>query len=178
MSAERALSPSGAPRTTLRLIAAFLLGLALGSAAALLVTARATDAARRRVTARAYSPDKSRVAVAHEAACTAGLCQELKLGPTDGTSQTVASLTNRSCAEIVWTPDGTRVAFVLDGSEMTIYDAQTAKLAGTVRLLTAEATQTRFARGVTFSENGRAATFDDCPRSHSGCRAVVVGVPQ
>jgi hypothetical protein len=47
-----------------------------------------------------------------------------------------------------------------------------------VRLLTAEAAQTRLARGITFSENGRAATFDDCPRSHSGCRAGVVGVPQ
>ena len=70
------------------------------------------------------------------------------------------------------------MAFVLDGSEMAIYDAQTAKLAGTVRLLTSEATVTRVARGVTFSENGRAATFDDCPRTHSGCRAGVVGVPQ
>jgi hypothetical protein len=41
-----------------------------------------------------------------------------------------------------------------------------------------EAAETRLARGITFSENGRAATFDDCPRAHSGCRAGVVGVPQ
>jgi hypothetical protein len=31
---------------------------------------------------------------------------------------------------------------------------------------------------VTFSENGKAVTFDDCPRNRSGCRAGVVGVPQ
>ena len=67
---------------------------------------------------------------------------------------------------------------MIDGSEMAVYDVQTAKLAGTVRLLTSEAALTRIARGVTFSENGRAATFDDCPRTQSGCRAGVVGVPQ
>jgi hypothetical protein len=61
---------------------------------------------------------------------------------------------------------------------MSIYEAHSARLAGTVRLLTAEAMETRLARGITFSENGRAATFDDCPRTHSGCRAGVVGVPQ
>jgi hypothetical protein len=178
MSAQRALSPTGAPRSTLRLIGALLLGIALGSAGALIVTARATDAARRRVTARALSPDRSRVAAAHEAACSAGACQSLTLGPSQASSREIAALTNRSVAEIVWTPDGARVAFVIDGTEMSIYDAQTSKLAGTVRLLTSEAAQTRFARGITFSENGRAATFDDCPRTHSGCRAGVVGVPQ
>jgi hypothetical protein len=178
MSAQRALSPTGQPRATIRLIAAFLLGIALGASAALLLTARTTDASRRRVTARMYSPDKSRMAVALEAPCADGLCQELRLGASEDTSAVVASLTNRSCGEIAWTPDGTRVGFVIDGSELSIYDARTSKLAGTVRLLTSEATLTRFARGVTFSENGRAATFDDCPRTHSGCRAGVVGVPQ
>ncbi len=178
MSAERSLSPTGQTRTTIRLIAAFLLGIALGAAAALLVTARATDASRRRVTARIYSPDKSRMAVALETACADGLCQELRLGASQEASSVLSSLTNRSCGEIAWTPDGTRVAFVIDGAEMVIYDAQTSKLAGTVRLLTSEANVTRVARGVTFSENGRAATFDDCPRTHSGCRAGVVGVPQ
>jgi hypothetical protein len=178
MSAQRALSPTAAPRATIRLIAALLLGVALGSAGALLVTARTTDAVRRRVTARALSPDKSHLATALDASCSAGSCQELMLGRSEEDSRAVASLTNRSCAEIVWTPDGTRVAFVIDGSEMSIYDARTSKLAGTVRLLTSEAAQTRLARGITFSANGRAATFDDCPRTHSGCRAGVVGVPQ
>ena len=132
MSAQRSVPSAAAPGSTVRVIAALLLGVAVGAALALLVTASAN----------------------------------------------IASLGSRSCAEIVWTPDGKRVAFVIDGSEMSIYDAQSGKLAGTVRLLTNEAAQTRLARGITFSENGRAATFDDCPRGHSGCRAGVVGVPQ
>jgi hypothetical protein len=174
MSAQRPLSPTAAPRSTGRLIAA----LPLGAAGALLVTARTTDASRSRVVARALSPDKSRAAVAIEVRCTEGTCQELRLGASEDSSNTVTVLSNRSCSEIVWTPDGTRVAFVIDGAELSIYDAQSARLAGTVRLMTAEALQSRLARGITFSENGRAATFDDCPRTHSGCRAGVVGVPQ
>jgi uncharacterized low-complexity protein len=178
MSAERALSPAAAPRSTGKLIATLLLGIALGASGALLVTARTTDASRRRVTARAVSPDKSRTAVAVEVRCPEGTCQELRLGASEDSASTATVLSNRSCSEIVWTPDGNRVAFLIDGSEMSIYDAQTAKLAGTVRLLTAEALETRMARGITFSENGRAATFDDCPRTHSGCRAGFVGVPK
>lgn len=178
MSAQRALSPAARPRTTLRLIAAFLLGVAFGAAGALLVTARTTDASRRRVAVRTLSPDKSRVAVARDVPCPEGTCQELRLGASEDASTTVAVLSNRSCTEIAWTQDGTRVAFVIDASEMSIYDAQAPRLAGTVRLLTSEAIHTRLARGITFSDNGRAATFDDCPRTHSGCRAGVVGVPQ
>ena len=182
MSAQRAVSPTPAPRATLRLIGALLLGIALGAAAVVLLTARTTDASRRRVTARAVSPDKSRVAVAREVPCSEGLCLELRIGASEDASNVAASLGSRSCSEIVWTPDGFRVAFVVDGSEMGIYDAQAStsgpKLAGTVRLLTAEAAQTRLARGITFSDNGRAVTFDDCPRAHSGCRAGVVGVPE
>jgi hypothetical protein len=178
MSAQRAVPSTTAPLAPLRLIAVLVLGIALGAAGALLLTARTTDPARRRVMARIYSPDKSRVAVALEAPCAEGFCQELRLGSTQEASQVVSSLTNRTCGEIAWTRDGTRVAFVIDGSEMAVYDVQTAKLAGIVRLLTSEAALTRIARGVTFSENGRAATFDDCPRTQSGCRAGVVGVPQ
>ncbi len=178
MSAQRSVPSAAAPGSTVRVIAALLLGVAVGAALALLVTASATDATRRRTTIASSSPDKSRVAVVQEAPCSTGICAELRLGASEAASANIASLGSRSCAEIVWTPDGKRVAFVIDGSEMSIYDAQSGKLAGTVRLLTNEAAQTRLARGITFSENGRAATFDDCPRGHSGCRAGVVGVPQ
>jgi len=178
MSAQRSVPSAAAPGSNVRVIAALLLGIAAGAALALLITASATDATRRRTTIASSSPDRSRVAVVQEAPCSTGICQELRLGASEGASATIASLGSRSCAEIVWTPDGKRVAFVIDGSEMSIYDAQSGKLAGTVRLLTSEAAQTRLARGITFSENGRAATFDDCPRGHSGCRAGVVGVPQ
>ena len=83
MSAQRALSPAAAPRSTGRLITALLLGIALGASGALLVTARTTDASRRRVAARAVSPDKSRAAVAIEVRCPEGTCQELRLGASE-----------------------------------------------------------------------------------------------
>jgi hypothetical protein len=178
MSAQRTVSSANPSRTTLRLIAALVLGVALGAAGALLITAGTTDASRRRETARRLSPDRSRVALARESRCGDGICLELALGASENATTVIGAPGSRTCNEIAWTPDGSRVAFIIDGSEMTIYDAQTLKLAGMVRLLTAEAAQTRLARGVTFSENGRAATFDDCPRTHSGCRAGVVGVPQ
>ena len=34
----------------------------------------------------------------------------------------------------------------------------------------------RLARGVTFSQNGAAVTFDDCPRGRSGCKPGLAAV--
>jgi hypothetical protein len=148
----------------------------MGVGAAIVLALDTTPA--RRVAARAVSPDKSLVAIAFETPCGGGHCQQLEIGTSDGTTAPVTRLDGRRCDEIVWTPDGKRVGFVLDGAELSLYDAAARKLAGTVRLLTSEAARTRLARGVTFSETGRAVTFDDCPRTHAGCRAGLVGIPQ
>jgi hypothetical protein len=174
MSAQRAV-PSEAPRPPLRqLIAALVVGAALG-AAIVLLGARSTE---NRIALRLQSPDRAHVGIVYERPCSRGRCQELRIGANDASAKTVESLTGQSCDQITWTPDGKRVAFVIDGKAVQMYDPQSLKLAGTVGLLSDEAAQTRVARGITFSENGRALTFDDCPRAHSGCRAGVVGVPQ
>jgi hypothetical protein len=34
----------------------------------------------------------------------------------------------------------------------------------------------RIARGITFSDNGAAVTFDDCPRGHSGCKPALLAL--
>jgi hypothetical protein len=164
------------PRSNVQLIAALVFGVAIGAALALLGSDRMSGV--RRVASRAASPDKSLVAIAVDVRCGGERCQDLGLGSSDEGADVLTRLTNQSCDQIVWTPDGKRVAFVIDGREMLLYDAQARKLAGTVRLLSSEAAQSRIARGVTFSENGRAVTFDDCPRAHSGCRAGVLGIPQ
>jgi hypothetical protein len=96
----------------------------------------------------------------------------------DAAAQVFDTYRDSTCDEIVWTPDGKRVGFLMTGQQLVIYDTTTLKHVGNVRLLTQVAAASRRARGVTFSENGRALTFDDCPRAHSGCRAGVVGVPQ
>ena len=135
-------------------------------------------AAWERTAARAQSPDRSLVAFVRERPCAAGLCRSLHLGNSEETAKELGPIATATADEIAWTPDGARVAFLLNGSGLVIYDAKKRERVGTVRLMSDEASQSRLARGVTFSENGRAVTFDDCPRAHSGCRAAVVGIPQ
>src|SRR4030095_13834165 len=82
------------------------------------------------------------------------------------------------CDEIVWTRDGSRVAFLVDGVQLRFYDPSTLAPAGQITLVQPPAGAPSIARGVTFSENGRAITFDECPRGRSGCRAGIAAVPR
>ena len=174
MPTERIVPAAPARRS---LIVAFVLGAALG-AGGLALAQRQADQRPLQVM-RAASPDRSRVAVAETRACASPpSCVALRLGASEQEAAVVQSLDGRRADEIVWTPDGRRVGFVVDANQVMLFDAASGKHAGTVRLLSEDAAQTRLARGITFSESGRAMTFDDCPRNHSGCRAAVVGVPQ
>jgi hypothetical protein len=159
------------------LIAAALVGAALGAGTTLVLRREP-----HRVAATATAPDKSRVATAREKPCgePGRWCSELSIGPSRESGTVVAAYDDPAvtCDEIVWTPDGKRVGFVMRGRELRLFDPVSLREIGLVRLVTDEAAQTRRARGVTFSENGRAVTFDDCPRGQSGCRAGVVGIPQ
>jgi hypothetical protein len=131
--------------------------------------------------AAAAAAGDTRLAFVRGHACEAGPCQSLWIGSSRETATRVATLApgTEECGEIVWTPDGKRVAFLIDGYKLHVYDGETLKPAGVVTLVEPEGTPSaRIARGVTFSENGRAVTFDDCPRRHSGCRSGLVGVPQ
>jgi hypothetical protein len=176
MSAQRAVPSSRAKGALIALVA----GVLLGAAAAWLLGPWLGLSSPARRAARAASPDGSRVAMALERPCGEIVCGELRAGPASDESAATTFDTYRdsSCDEIVWTPDGKRVGFLMTGQQLVIYDAQTLKHLGNVRLLTQEAAATRLVRGVTFSENGKAVTFDDCPRNRSGCRAGVVGIPQ
>jgi hypothetical protein len=178
MSAERVVPPTASTRT---LIAAAVIGAAIGAAVVMLLAREQTrrfEEATGRVTARAVSPDHSRVAIAWETACANGSCTDFRIGPSETKFTSAGERRAGRCDEIVWTPDGKRVGFVMDGAQLLLYDPESLKLIGTVALMTDDAARVRLARGVTFSENGQAVTFDDCPRGRSGCRAAVVGVPQ
>jgi hypothetical protein len=172
MSAQRPVPPARSARA---LIAALLLGIAIGAAAAMLIE---QGRGARRTLARSTSPDNSRVAFVAEKRCGDAVCQTFHIGTTDATAAEVRTIQSPIPVEVVWTPDGKRVGFLADAAELVLFDAQSLKEIGIVRLMSAEAAQTRLARGVTFSENGRAVTFDDCPRGRSGCKGGVVGVPQ
>lgn len=178
MSAQRAVPSSSASPGAL--IVALAVGVALGAGGLWLLAPRLGLFSAMQRTARATSPDGTRAAAAFERRCGDIVCGELRAGPAadDAAATTFDTYRDSSCEEIVWTPDGTRVGFLMTGQQLVLYDARTLKHVGNVRLLTQEAAATRRVRGVTFSENGRAVTFDDCPRGHSGCRAGVVGIPQ
>lgn len=124
------------------------------------------------------SPDHSRVAVVTERRCGGTVCQTLWAGSTRTEAARLGTLPDgRRVDEVIWTPDGARVAFLVDGVQLRFYDPATGSPAGQLALI-ASGPAERLARGVTFSENGRAITFDDCPRGRSGCRAGLVATPQ
>lgn len=128
----------------------------------------------------AAAPQGGPVAYVTEKPCVEGACQTLWAGADRGSAQELAALEPGSVVdEIVWLPDGGRVAFLVDGYQLRFYDVQKRLPAGQINLLEPQGRpSSRIARGVTFSDNGRAVTFDDCPRARSGCRAGLAAVPQ
>ena len=173
MPAERSLSSAAAPALRMTVVVRVcVLGLAL------LLAGCAGDRDARDVRVKA-SPDDQRVAIVRVSPCDRGWCESLWVGPSLQTVTLLALLARdvEHCDEIAWTADGKRVGFLIDGHQLRIYDTQTNAPAGLVTLVEKDATPTtRVARGVTFSDNGAAITFDDCPREKSGCKPGLVGI--
>ena len=124
------------------------------------------------------APGTHYVALVRLVRCGTDWCERLAIGPTADGAQPLAALAPKErCSEIVWSPDGKRAGFVIDGQQLRLYDAETHRPAGQVDLVTRDSDPpTREARGITFSENGAAITFDDCPRDKSGCRPAILAV--
>jgi len=128
----------------------------------------------------AAAPGGVLVASVTERSCLDGRCQVLWVGaPGQSPTKIVTLNAGQTCDEIAWTSDGTRVAFLVDGYQLRLYSGASAVPNGQITLIVPDAQPTtRIARGITFSENGRAITFDDCPRNRSGCRSGLTAVPQ
>jgi hypothetical protein len=128
----------------------------------------------------AASADGQYVAWASDRRCVSGPCEALWVGSSRASAVKVATLEGTArTREIVWTRDGSRVAFLVDGTELQLFTSASAAPAGRLTLVQAQAGPNTFiVRGITFSDNGRAITFDECPRDHSGCRAGFAAVPQ
>ena len=125
------------------------------------------------------SPARDAVAFVFEGRCAGGFCQALFVGPNLRDARSVEALSGSSerADQIAWTPDGGRVAFLINGYQLRVFDAHTGVNLGAVSLFEPDGSpSSRIARGVTFSSNGAAVTFDDCPRVHSGCRAGLVAL--
>lgn len=123
-------------------------------------------------------PSRDRVAFVREAPCGQGRCQTLWLGRTREDAKEVGKLRGlERCDEIAWSKDGYRMGFLVNGYELRVFDSDPRSLVVQVNLIDPDGVpSTRIARGVTFSDNGTAVTFDDCPRSTSGCRSGLAGI--
>ena len=171
MSAERALPSTAAPRSRPALVAAAVLACGLQTAC--------EKGLEGHVLFARIAPDRTHEASARLTRCDQRWCETLWLGPANGAARIVSPQPNLNerCSEIVWTRDGSRVGFLVNGSQLRIYEAATAKPAGLIDLVPRDSDPTtRIARGLTFSDNGAALTFDDCPRDRSGCRPGMVAV--
>jgi hypothetical protein len=135
----------------------------------------------RRIVLFANAPGRDGVAYVLEGRCATGLCQSLWLGSSVKASKVVEALSGPSetAGEIAWTPDGGRVGFVINGYQLRLFDAHTGANLGALPLIDPDGfPSSRVARGVTFSTNGAAVTFDDCPRDHSGCKPGLLALKQ
>lgn len=125
------------------------------------------------------SPSGDAIALVMRSGCEDGFCESLWLGPTERNARRVEVLAadSETSDDIAWTPDGGRVGFLVNGYQLRVFDAHTGRNLGAVNLLEPDGyPSSRIARGVTFSNNGAAVTFDDCPRDHSGCKPGMVAV--
>jgi hypothetical protein len=168
------VSSAAARRTSLTLV---LVALALVAGVAGYVLGRRAGAAHE-VTA-ASPASGARIAFVREAPCGGATCQSLWIGGSRGDAKRVATLTagTERCEEIAWAADGYRVGFVINGYQLRVFDGMNGEKVGQVNLLEPDKTpSSRIARGVTFSQNGAAVTFDDCPRSASGCKSSMAAV--
>jgi hypothetical protein len=122
--------------------------------------------------------DGRRIAFVREAACGQGRCQTLWLGTTKDDATEVAALAGPDrCEAIAWSLDGYRMGFVVNGYELRVFDSDPRRQVAQVNLIEPDGVpSSRLARGITFSANGAAVTFDDCPRWTSGCRSGLAAV--
>lgn len=174
MSVERSVPParsSGAP-----LKAAVALAVVIAAAAGYVMGRRA-GAVHELLFAR--PTEAQRVAFVQEEPCADKTCQTMWLGNSREDAVQVGSLAaaTERCEEIAWAKDGLRVGFVINGYQLRIFDGYTRKPVREVNLIEPDGNPTsRFVRGVTFSQNGAAVTFDECPRGRSGCKSGLVAV--
>jgi Tol biopolymer transport system component len=127
------------------------------------------------------SPSGKAVAYILEGRCAQGRCQSLWIGPDTKQARMVQALAGPSeeADEIAWTPDGSKVAFIVNGYQLRMFDAVTGKPLGALAIIDPDGfPSSRVARGVTFSSNGAAITYDDCPRDHSGCKPAILAIKQ
>ncbi len=175
MSAQRTVPPSRTADMRLKVVA--LVVAAVAAVAAAYFAGMRAGAVQDVLSA---SPAEAvRVAFVRKQPCVGGWCETIWMGKTKDDAIQVASLSagTEHCDEIAWARDGFRVGFVINGYQLRIFDPGSRTQVGQVNLIEPDGIpSSRIVRGVTFSQNGAAVTFDDCPRGHSGCKSGLAAV--
>src|SRR5918993_1566544 len=174
MSTSRSV-PSARSLVAVALVSAALAA-AAGTACGYTVGRRSLDPATEIMAV--APPSGGRIAFVREGPCGQGRCQTLWLGNTRDDAAEVGSLQGRErCEGIAWSGDGYRMGFLVNGYELRVFDAEPRKKVAQLNLVEPDGVpSSRIARGITFSSNGTAVTFDDCPRNTSGCKSGLAGV--
>ena len=174
MPASRTVSSA---RRQTRVTAVFLLVAMAPAFAAVYLAGKRAGAVQELMAASPSNAQK--IALVKKQPCTIGWCETLWLGNTRADMVKVAELSPGSehCDEIAWASDGYRVGFVINGYQLRIFDGVARTPINQVNLIEPNGTPTsHIVRGVTFSQNGAAVTFDECPRRRSGCKSGLVAV--
>jgi hypothetical protein len=173
MSAQGALP---AARTRLGVIVPALLVGALTGFAGFVSGKRAAEA--NRIVLRATPPEAQRVALVRERPCDGGRCQTLWIGETsDDASEVLQLAGGERVEETAFSADGSLVGFLVNGYQLRVYESESRLPRATVELFPPDKIpSSRIARGITFSPNGAAVTYDECPRYTSGCKSGLSAV--
>lgn len=78
--------------------------------------------------------------------------------------------------DVLWSPDGSLAGVVIDGATLVVIDPQARRVIYELPLLE-QRDGSRLARGLGFSANAMAITFDDCPKRGAGCRPRFMALP-
>ena len=74
------------------------------------------------------------------------------------------------CKKIVWSPDSSKVAFLITGLRLDVYNIRNLRLISSVPLVHVDSYPgSREARDVRFSRDGSSVEFRDCRRSQPDC---------
>jgi hypothetical protein len=98
----------------------------------------------------------------------------LSAGGVDTDVRAIAD--GESAGEIMWAPDASLAGVVISGSKLAVIDPASARILYELPLLEQQ-DGTRVARGIGFSANAIAITFDDCPKRGAGCRPRFMALP-
>lgn len=125
----------------------------------------------------APSPDGKRIAEVHSRWSIDPPAQSLWLRLSrESKPVKLATLTQDVdwCTEIVWSPDSSRVGFLIRGVRLDVYDARNGRLLEKVRLVEPDGGYPggHEARLVRFLEDGSGVQFRECERGGKRCAKV------